>query len=72
MLRKTEMFAEAINRFEGTLNLVERVLSLEPFPKAVYNEKTFEETRSLDMAALRERLDRKPESGKKNLLSKML
>ena len=61
MLRKTEMFAEAVNRFEGTLNLVERVLSVEPLPKDVYKKKTFEETRSLNMAALRERLDREPE-----------
>jgi len=67
--RKTEMFAEAIERFEAALNLVENARSVEPVPKDVHDEKIAEETRTLNMAALRERADRKFESRKSRVLS---
>jgi hypothetical protein len=68
-LRKTEMFAEAVDRFEGTLNLVESALSVEPSPKDVHNKKLDDETRSLNMDALRDRADRELESRKSHVLS---
>ena len=42
--RKIEMFAEAINRFEATLDLLENAQSVEPAPKDVHNQKRAEET----------------------------
>ena len=55
--RKSEMFAEAIDRFEATLNLVENAQSVEPAPKDVHNKKLAEATRTLNMDAFRERAD---------------
>jgi hypothetical protein len=37
--RKTEIFAEAIGRFEATLDLVENAQSVDPAPKSAHNEK---------------------------------
>ena len=67
--RKTEMFAEAIDRFEATLNFLENAQSVEPSPKDVHNKKIAEETRTLNMDALRERADRELESRKSHVLS---
>ncbi|HEU5239796.1 MAG TPA: hypothetical protein VFU37_21875 [Pyrinomonadaceae bacterium] len=67
--RKTEMFAEAIGRFEATLDLVENAESVEPAPKVVHNEKLAEETRRLHMDTLRDRADRELESRKSRALS---
>jgi hypothetical protein len=67
--RKTEMFAEAIERFEATLNLLENAQSVEPAPKDVHNEKLAEDTRRLNMDALRDRADGKFESRKSRILS---
>jgi len=66
--RKSEMFAEAINRFEETLNL-ENAESVEPFPKSIHNEKVAEETRTLNMDALQERANQEPASLKSESLS---
>jgi hypothetical protein len=67
--RKTEMFAEAGDRLEGTLNLVEGALSIEPSPKDLHNKKAHEEARSLNMAALQDRTDRELESRKSHALA---
>jgi hypothetical protein len=67
--RKTEMFAEAIERFEATLTLVENPQSVEATPKDVHNKKLAEATRILNMDALRERADRQLESRKSHVLS---
>jgi hypothetical protein len=67
--RKAEMFAEAIERFETTLNFVENDQSVEPALKDVHNKKLAKETRTLNMNALRERADRGLESRKSEVLS---
>jgi hypothetical protein len=67
--RKTEMFAEAIARFEATLNLLENAQRSEPALKGVHNKQLAEETRTLNMDALRERADRELESRKTEVLS---
>ena len=66
--RKTEMFAEVISRFEAALNLIEHTQSVEPL-KGVHNKKLAEETRTLNMDALRERADRELESRKSEVSS---
>ena len=67
--RKTELFAEAVDRFEAALNILENAQSVEPSPKAVHNKKMAEETRTLNMDALQERADRELESRKSHVLS---
>ena len=67
--RKTEMFAEAIERFEATLNFVENAQRFGPAPKDVHNKRLAEETRRLNMDALRDRADREFESRKSRVLS---
>ena len=67
--RKSEMFAEAIDRFEATLNLVESAESGEPTPKDIHNKKTAEETRTLNIDALQERANQEPASRKSEALS---
>jgi hypothetical protein len=67
--RKTEMFAEAIERFEAALNFVENIKSVELAPKDVHNKRLAKETRTLNMDALRERADRELESRKNEVLS---
>ena len=69
MRRKNEMFAEAIGRFEATLNLLESADSVEPTPKEVHNKKTAEETRTLNMDALQERANQEPARSKSESLS---
>jgi len=49
--RRTEMFAEAIERFEANLNFVENAQSVEPDAKDVHNNKFAEETRTLNADA---------------------
>jgi hypothetical protein len=68
-LRKTEMFAEAIERFEAALNCLENTKSVELAPKDVHNRRLAKETRTLNMDALRERADRELESRKSEVLS---
>jgi hypothetical protein len=67
--RKSEMFAEAIARFEATLNILESPENVEPSPKDVHNKKIAEETRTLNMDALRERASQEPASRKSEALS---
>jgi uncharacterized protein (UPF0147 family) len=67
--RKTEMFAEAIERFETTLNLLENVQSDESVPKDAHNKKVAKETRVLNMDALQERANQEQGSRKSELLS---
>jgi len=68
--RKSEMFAEAIDRFEETLNVVEENAgSAEPTPKSIHNMKVAEETRTLNMDALQERANQEPASLKSESLS---
>ena len=62
--RKAEMFAEAIERLEATLNYV-----VEPTPEDVHNKKFAEETRTLNIDALRQRSDRELEGRKSEVLS---
>ena len=64
--RKVEMFAEAIDRFEATLDLLENV---EPAPEDVHNQKIAEETRALNMGALEKRANQEPSNRKSQLLS---
>ena len=68
--RKTELFAEAVGRFEATLNLVGSAHSVQPAWKNVDN-KTAEEARTLNMDALRERANRERVSRKSQVLSAM-
>ena len=63
--RKTEVFAEAVARFEATLNVMENA---HPASKNVDNNKLAKKTRTLNMDALRERADRELESRKRQLL----
>jgi hypothetical protein len=67
--RKTEMFAEAVDRFEATLNRLENAPSIGRSTKDVHNTRRDEQTRSLNMEALRERTDREFESRKIQALS---
>jgi hypothetical protein len=68
--RKTQLFAEAVGRFEATLNLVENAAqSVELASKNVDKKKIAEETRTRNMDALRERADRELESRKSQALS---
>jgi len=67
--RKSEMFAEAIERFEATLNRVESAENGEPTPKDIHNKKTAEETRTLNIDALQERANQEPASRKSEALS---
>jgi hypothetical protein len=67
--RKTEMFAEVISRFEAALNLIENSRSVEPALKGVRSKKLAEETRTLNMDALRERADGELESRKSEVSS---
>lgn len=67
--RKTELFVEVLKRFETTLSLVENGHSIEPASKNVDSKKIAEETRTLNMDALRERADRELESRKSQVLS---
>ena len=62
--RKIQLFAEVVGRFEATLNVVENARNAEPASKNVKNEKIAEETRTLNMDALRERDDREVENRK--------
>jgi hypothetical protein len=68
-LRKTEMFAEAIARFEAALNVVENTQSAKRAPKDVHNKRLAKETRTLNMAALREHADQERESRKSEVQS---
>jgi hypothetical protein len=70
--RKTEMFAEAIERFEAALGLVENAASVEPVPTDVHNKKIAEKTRTLNMDALQERANRELESRKSEVLSALV
>ena len=63
--RKTEVFAEAVARFEATLNVMENA---HPASKNDDNNKLAKATRTLNMDALRERADREVESRKRHLL----
>ena len=67
--QKSEMFAQAIDRLEATLNLVEGAQSGEPTPKDIHNKKTAEETRKLNIDALQERANQEPASLKSEALS---
>ena len=63
--RKTELFAEAVARFEATLNVMENT---HPASTNVDNDKLAKATRTLNMDALRERADREVASRKRQLL----
>ena len=65
--RKSEMFAQAIERFEATLDLLEK--SVEIAPKVVHNNEFAEETRTVNMDALKERADREFENRKVGFLA---
>jgi hypothetical protein len=71
--RKTEIFAEAVDRFEATLNPLENAPSIERSTKDDHNKGIDEEIRSLNIEALREalleRTDREFQSRKNQALS---
>jgi hypothetical protein len=67
--RKTEMFAEAIERFEAALKCLENTQSVEPVPEDVHNKRLAAETRTLNMAAARERTDRELASRRSEVMS---
>jgi hypothetical protein len=66
--RKTELFAEAAIRFDAGLKLAEMKHRAEPSVSKNVDTQT-EETRTLNMNALRERADREFESRKSEVLS---
>ena len=70
--RKTEMFAQAIERFEAALGLLENAGSVEPTPTDVHNKKMAEKTRTLNMDALQEHANRELESRKSEVLSALV
>lgn len=63
--RKTELFAEALARYDATLHAMEIT---HPASKDLDNNKFAQGTRTLNMEALRERADREPETRKRQLL----
>ena len=63
--RKTELFAEALARFEATLKVMENTHSAS---NDVDNNKLAKDTRTLNMETLRERADGELESRKSQLL----
>ena len=63
--RKTELFAEALARYEATLDVME---SAHPASKAVDNDKSSKRTRMLNINALRESADRELDIRKRQLL----
>ena len=67
-LRKTELFAEAAIRFEAGLRLAEIAHRVEPSASNHVDNQN-EETKTLNMNALRERADREFESRKSEVLS---
>lgn len=69
--RKTELFDEAVGRFEATLNLVEKAHSVEPALTILDNKKATEATRALNMEGLQERADRELEKRKTHVLTAM-
>jgi len=69
--RKTELFAEAIGRFEAALTLMEKAHRVAGVPTNADNEKVDEEGRALDVNAARERVDRELVSRKSHVLSAM-
>ena len=72
--RKTELFAEAIGRFEAALTLMEKAHRVTGVPTNAdneKNEKVDEEVRALNVKAARERTDRQLESRKSRVLSAM-
>ena len=69
--RKTDLFAEAIGRFEAALTLMEESLAVAMASESVDNEKLAEETRALNVTAAQERVDRTLESRKSHLRSAM-
>ena len=67
--RKTQLFAEAIGRFEAVLNSVENDPGAKPASNNIDDKKVAQETRTRSMEALRERADRELESRKTHVLS---
>jgi hypothetical protein len=67
-LRKTELFAEAIGRFETSLRIVENEYGVEPPASKNIDSKT-EETHTFNLDALRERADHEFENRKSEMLS---
>jgi hypothetical protein len=69
--RKTELFLEAIGRFEAALTLVEKTHRTTAVSKDLDNERIPEETRALNVSAAQERAQRELESRKSHVLSAM-
>jgi hypothetical protein len=67
-LRKTELFAEAILRFETSLRIVENEYGVEPPASKNIDSKT-EGTHTFNLDALRERADHEFENRKSEMLS---
>jgi hypothetical protein len=67
--RKTQMFAQAIDRFEAALDLLENAQSMRPSPKEIHDTKVAAETRRLNMEALQDHANRELESRKSRVLS---
>ena len=66
--RKTQLFAEAIGRFEAVLTFLEKAHRVEPISDNVDHEKLAEETRA---ASAKEREDRQLKSRNSHVLSAM-
>ena len=66
--RKTELFAEAIGRFETSLKLLENSAGLEPPPSKKIGSKA-EKMQMFDLDALRDRADHEFEKRKSEMLS---
>ena len=67
--RKTQMLAEALDRFEATLAFLEDAQSMGPSPKDIHDKKLAGETQRLNMDALRDRADRELVSRKSRVVS---
>jgi hypothetical protein len=68
--RKTELFAEAIGRFETALTFMEKAHRVVEVPKNVENE-NLEDKQALSVNAAQERADRELEKRKSHVLSAM-
>ena len=66
--RKTELFAEAIGRFEASLKLVDKGYGVE-LPALKHIDRKAEETQTFNMDALRERADHEFENRRSEILS---
>jgi hypothetical protein len=69
--RKTQLFAEAVGRYEAALTFLNKAHRVTPVSKDVESEELAEKTRALNADAARERADREVESRNSHVRSAM-